>query len=43
MISSECNEILLKFWVSFITTPSNLLSDISVLEPAPNINIFSLS
>ena len=43
MISSECKEILLKFWVSFITTPSNLLSDISVLEPAPNINIFSLS
>ncbi len=43
IISSECREILLKFLVSFITTPSNLLSDISVLEPAPNINIFSLS
>ena len=40
MICSECKEILLKFLESLITTPSNLLSDISVLEPAPNINIF---
>ena len=42
MISLECKEILLKFLVSLITTPSNLVSDIRVLEPAPNMNIFSL-
>ena len=42
IISSEWIEILLKLLLSFITIPSNLLSDISVLEPAPNIKIFSL-
>ena len=42
IISSLSREILLKFLLSFITTPSNKLSLIRVFEPAPRINIFSL-
>ena len=41
-ISSLSREILLKFLLSFITIPSNKLSVIKVLEPAPSIKIRSL-
>ena len=40
--SSPSKEILLKFLLNLITTPSNKLSLINVLDPAPKINIFSL-
>ena len=41
IISSFSNEILLKLFVSLMTTPLNCLSEIKVLEPAPSTNIFS--
>ena len=41
--SSPKRDMLLKDFPSFITTPSNNLSEIKVFEPAPKINIFSLS
>ena len=41
IISSRSKVILLKFLLSFITTPSKILSVIKVLDPAPRINIFS--
>ena len=42
IIFSPSKEILLKFLLSLITTPSYKLSFIKVFEPAPRINIFSL-
>ena len=42
MISSDSKEILLKLFVSLITTPLNCSSVINVLDPPPKINIFSL-
>ena len=42
IISSPNKDVLLKFLLNFITTPSNNLSLIKVFEPAPRINIFSL-
>ena len=42
IISSERIDILLKFFESLITTPSYRLSVISVFDPPPNKNIFSL-
>ena len=41
IISSFNKEILLKLLASLMTTPLYCLSVINVLEPAPNINIFS--
>ena len=41
IISSPSKEIFLKFLPSLIIIPSNILSVIRVLEPAPNINILS--
>ena len=41
-ISSPSKDILLKFLLNFITTPSKKLSVISVFEPAPKMNSFSL-
>ena len=41
--SSPKRDMLLKDFPSFTTTPSNNLSEINVFEPAPKINIFSLS
>ena len=41
IISSFSREILLKLFVSLTTTPSNLLSEISVFEPPPKTNILS--
>ena len=40
MISSPKSEILLKFLLNLITMPSNILSVIRVLEPAPKTKIF---
>ena len=43
IITSSLNkDILLKFLLSFITTPSKILSEIKVFDPAPMIKIFSL-
>ena len=42
IISSPKSEILLKFLLNLITMPSNILSVIRVLEPAPKIKIFFL-
>ena len=35
-------EEILKFLPNFITTPSKILSEIKVLDPAPIVKIFSL-
>ena len=43
IFSSDNNEILLKLFNNFITTPSNWLSVIKVFEPPPRIKIFSLN
>ncbi len=40
--SFPSKEILLKFLLNFITTPSNNSSLTKVFDPAPNVNIFSL-
>ena len=42
IISSSSNERLLKFLPNLMTTPSNIPSEIKVLEPAPRIKILSL-
>ena len=41
IVFSPNREILLKFLLNFITTPSNNSSFINVFEPAPSIKIFS--